>query len=278
MRVPEYLVCPITNTLMEDPVVTVDGFSYERRAIEQWLLSSDVSPLTGYKLVSTVVIPNVNLHKAILLYQKEMLAADQASDIISVFPPNKKTQEMRIEQSPYAYLSDEPDTLSAHLKGGIVSINGRVVSRTVTEASGSWYNTVVFVERPVKVYGVGNYFVLEILETVTQWGGLVLGLTTVDFRQQQAQSRVIDEYSYYLDSQGWLHCPDSSSTLCDWHAGTLSVGSFVTVTLPDDGRFIVTVDGKTKVDVLPEIPIPQGPLFPFVACFGACKSLRLIEP
>ena len=30
-------VCPITNTIMEDPVITPHGISYEKSAIEVWL-------------------------------------------------------------------------------------------------------------------------------------------------------------------------------------------------------------------------------------------------
>ena len=265
---------------MEDPVVTVDGFSYERLSIEQWLQSSELSPLTGHKLASKVLIPNVNLHKAILLYRKSIDLNDRASDIISVFPPIPGPHSARQGQTedvhPYAYLEEVPDMVADHLKGVSVRIDGRVVTRTTEPAT--WYSTVAFVARPVKVLGVGNYFVLEVVDSVTQWGGLVIGVTMTDFRQQDSQTRVIDEYSYYLDSQGWLHSPDSSSTLCEWHAGNLKAGNIITVTLPDDGRFILTVDGKTKVDVRPETPIPQGPLFPFFACFGACKSVRLIEP
>ena len=282
MKVPECYVCPITNALMEDPVVTVDGFSYERRAIEQWLRSSDLSPLTGHKLVSTVLIANVNLHKAIDLYKKthinDTFIPEHLSDVISVFPTGAQPRQVSKEMdTPYAYLDDTPDAMSDHLKGACVAIRD---SRTVTRIAepSTWYGTVVFVARPVKVFGTGNFVILEIMESLTQWGGLVVGFSVVDFRQQESQTRVIDEYSYYLDSQGWLQLPGSSSMLCDWHAGNLKQGDVVIVTLPEDGRFVVSVNGVNKVDVLPETPVPRGPLFPFFACFGACKTVRLVEP
>ena len=34
---PEFLVCPITQEVMEDPVITSDGHTFERSAIEAWL-------------------------------------------------------------------------------------------------------------------------------------------------------------------------------------------------------------------------------------------------
>ena len=40
-------VCPITQAVMEDPVMTADGHTYERAAIEQWLREHDTSPNTG---------------------------------------------------------------------------------------------------------------------------------------------------------------------------------------------------------------------------------------
>ena len=54
---PEEYICPITHEPMEDPVVTVDGQTYERRAIEQWLERHNISPLTGEELRNTMVIP-----------------------------------------------------------------------------------------------------------------------------------------------------------------------------------------------------------------------------
>ena len=52
-------ICPITQEVMEDPVVCADGHSYERSAIEKWLQTSNTSPLTGAVLESTLLIPCV---------------------------------------------------------------------------------------------------------------------------------------------------------------------------------------------------------------------------
>ncbi len=35
-ELPTELLCPISNELMEDPVLTVDNFTYERKNIERW--------------------------------------------------------------------------------------------------------------------------------------------------------------------------------------------------------------------------------------------------
>ena len=44
---PPELLCPITLSMMGDPVVANDGHSYERAAIATWLATHDTSPLTG---------------------------------------------------------------------------------------------------------------------------------------------------------------------------------------------------------------------------------------
>jgi hypothetical protein len=49
--------CPITLEVIKDPVMTVFGSLYERKAIEKWLETSSYDPLTALKLSSTFLIP-----------------------------------------------------------------------------------------------------------------------------------------------------------------------------------------------------------------------------
>jgi len=53
------LVCPFTSEIFEDPVVTADGHTYERKAISKYLEKNDVSPLTGEKLAHKSLTPNL---------------------------------------------------------------------------------------------------------------------------------------------------------------------------------------------------------------------------
>ena len=48
-------ICPITAEIMTDPVSTMDGFTYERAAITEWLRTNDTSPFTGAKLESKML-------------------------------------------------------------------------------------------------------------------------------------------------------------------------------------------------------------------------------
>ncbi|KPI84500.1 hypothetical protein ABL78_6435 [Leptomonas seymouri] len=52
------LFCPIKRTLMCDPVQTVDGFTYDRDGIEEWLRVHDTAPLTNLQLNSVAVRVN----------------------------------------------------------------------------------------------------------------------------------------------------------------------------------------------------------------------------
>lgn len=56
--ITSHYICPITNDIMTDPVITADGHTYERAAIERWLAGSSMSPLTGLELKHTDLTPN----------------------------------------------------------------------------------------------------------------------------------------------------------------------------------------------------------------------------
>jgi Hint-domain/von Willebrand factor type A domain/U-box domain/VWA / Hh protein intein-like len=61
------LECPITHDLFVDPVMTADGQTYERSAIEHWFGPPDyrrTSPATGLPLASLTLIPNIAIKKA----------------------------------------------------------------------------------------------------------------------------------------------------------------------------------------------------------------------
>ena len=51
---------------MTDPVVTVDGHSFERAAIEEWFRRRVSNPLTGLPLDSATLTPNHTLRGSIV--------------------------------------------------------------------------------------------------------------------------------------------------------------------------------------------------------------------
>ena len=52
------LKCSITQELLVEPVIAVDGMTYERSEIEQWFLNHDTSPSTNVVLNTKRLIPN----------------------------------------------------------------------------------------------------------------------------------------------------------------------------------------------------------------------------
>ncbi|KAK9829796.1 hypothetical protein WJX72_007954 [[Myrmecia] bisecta] len=64
----EDVCCPITQVVMQDPVIAADGHSYERTAIEEWLGKSRTSPMTGLELEHVGLIENRALRQLIEVY------------------------------------------------------------------------------------------------------------------------------------------------------------------------------------------------------------------
>ncbi|XP_050882669.1 U-box domain-containing protein 35 isoform X2 [Lathyrus oleraceus] len=63
---PNHFICPILQDVMDDPCVAADGYTYDRKAIEKWLLDHDKSPMTNMALPHKYLIPNYTLLSAIL--------------------------------------------------------------------------------------------------------------------------------------------------------------------------------------------------------------------
>ena len=71
--VPEAFIDPITQDIFTDPVVTSDGHTYSRSAIERWLASHNTSPASGAVLPNLPgtrnpdkrLVPNIAVRKAI---------------------------------------------------------------------------------------------------------------------------------------------------------------------------------------------------------------------
>lgn len=56
--------------IMEDPVFAMDGFTYERKRIEEWLANNSRSPTTGQELGSKMVVPNHLLRSRIVQWKE----------------------------------------------------------------------------------------------------------------------------------------------------------------------------------------------------------------
>jgi len=54
--IPSYFFCPLTETIMKDPVITPDGTTFERVAILRWLILQPCNPVTGISLSHTDLV------------------------------------------------------------------------------------------------------------------------------------------------------------------------------------------------------------------------------
>ena len=66
-QVPDEFCCSISQEVMVDPVIAIDGHCYDRESITEWFRCRQppTSPKTGVVLTSTELIPNHNLRQAI---------------------------------------------------------------------------------------------------------------------------------------------------------------------------------------------------------------------
>ena len=67
--VPNEYLCPITLSIMEDPVLMPDGQTYERKAIEAALDLQPYSPVTRQPMKIEDAVPNYALKSLIEAYQ-----------------------------------------------------------------------------------------------------------------------------------------------------------------------------------------------------------------
>ncbi|XP_011099977.1 putative U-box domain-containing protein 50 [Sesamum indicum] len=74
-NVPSAFLCPIYQDVMQNPHLASDGYSYELKAIDEWLKTGhDTSPMTNLRLKHKLLIPNHNLRSLIQDWQNKRSA------------------------------------------------------------------------------------------------------------------------------------------------------------------------------------------------------------
>jgi hypothetical protein len=58
IAIPDEFLCPITYEVMKDPVCAADGYTYERKAIEEWLAKNQTSPMINISIKNTPLYSN----------------------------------------------------------------------------------------------------------------------------------------------------------------------------------------------------------------------------
>ncbi|OVA04666.1 Protein kinase domain [Macleaya cordata] len=68
---PNHFICPILKDVMENPCVAADGYTYDRKEIENWLKENEKSPMTNMPLPNKNLIPNYSLLAAIMEWKSK---------------------------------------------------------------------------------------------------------------------------------------------------------------------------------------------------------------
>ncbi len=63
--IPDHLICQITYELMEDPVLTEAGLTYERQAIQEHIEKNGATDPITRKPISPKLYPNIAVRKAV---------------------------------------------------------------------------------------------------------------------------------------------------------------------------------------------------------------------
>ena len=77
--IPNEMVCPISCEVMKDPVMAMDGHTYERVCIEEWFgTGARTSPATNEPLEATTLLPN-HMARSLISVFLEQCRQSQAS-------------------------------------------------------------------------------------------------------------------------------------------------------------------------------------------------------
>jgi len=76
----KWIRCPISGDIMEDPVIAADGYSYERKNIENWIFENDSSPMTDEPLKHKDLVSNHQLRGQIQSWIEQEEDAKMHSD------------------------------------------------------------------------------------------------------------------------------------------------------------------------------------------------------
>ena len=109
---PQELRCPITNILMNEPVMAADGFTYERAAITDWIEFHRTSPKTGAQ-ISPHLFPNIE--------KKSQVDHWRASQ-----PTPMSGSEMEAMLSPIAWANSSQD-----VSLGLLNLSALVAQKQV---------------------------------------------------------------------------------------------------------------------------------------------------
>ena len=130
MTTPNEFLCPITLTLMSDPVMGSDGQTYERAAITQWLGTNPHSPLTRQPMTVQSLKPNYSLKAAIERFKSAPLPQPQARQPQAKQKPRPQPKKAAPRHLPVPS-APPPDDLAIAIQLQHDELNQRLLPQTV---------------------------------------------------------------------------------------------------------------------------------------------------
>ncbi|CAE8723234.1 unnamed protein product, partial [Polarella glacialis] len=110
--IPPCFRCPISQDVMKDPVITVDGHTYERKSIEEWFNQGRrTSPLTNLPLDSQELLPNLVMRQAVADF-----AARLAPEMRRL---KKKLEQQSAQQAPLTERCSKLEQLLADARAAV---------------------------------------------------------------------------------------------------------------------------------------------------------------
>lgn len=72
-NIPHLFICPISQMVMQDPVIAKDGYTYDRDHITTWFQKNATSPLTN-EIIEKSLIPNHSLKSEIRQWEESNIS------------------------------------------------------------------------------------------------------------------------------------------------------------------------------------------------------------
>jgi TPR repeat protein len=90
------LMCPITLTLPAEPVIAVDGYVYDRRAIQKWFETSDRSPMTNAPITNRLIPAHVSRSMIGLVRDFGLASSEMMASVVQWEKERSKIRRLEI--------------------------------------------------------------------------------------------------------------------------------------------------------------------------------------
>ena len=139
-------LCPITQSVMTDPVIGSDGITYERAAIQQWFsMGHTTSPVTRAPMTSQSLVPNYALKALIEEGGMTAQAAPTAPATTAAAP----TPTIQVTKTPTGLTitvsaPDAPDAMLPTLFIDVLDISGSMGGSSMDTSHGTTSDAAAF--------------------------------------------------------------------------------------------------------------------------------------